>query len=430
MIDLCAHLTIDRLGQRGEGIAQTAEGLVFVPYALPHETIIAEIDGERGHLAEILTPSTERIEAFCPAFTQCGGCAVQTLAMASYAQWKRGLVVEVLRHACPDTKIAPLVDAHGDGRRRATLHARLSLEGQAPAGTMQVGFMRARSHALIALTSCPLFAPTLSSALPATLALAQTLAALLGPKIKPFDFIVTTTLTGLDIDLRGAGPLSKAVNEKLSSLALKLGLARLSNHGVVLLERETPLVRIGRWNVALPPGAFLQATEAGEAALASRVVAALAGRRKIADLFAGLGTFSLPLAESAQVHAFDLEQAPLTALAKASHAPGLHPVEVERRDLFRRPLATELAGYDAIVFDPPRAGAEQQARALAASVVPVVVAVSCNPQTFARDASILRAGGYDLREVTPIDQFRHSPHVELIGVFERQPQKKKRRLLG
>ncbi len=185
---------------------------------------------------------------------------------------------------------------------------------------------------------------------------------------------------------------------------------------------------MGRAMVALPPGAFLQATEAGEAALAARVRNALAGAHRIADLFAGVGTLSLRLAEFARVQAFDFEEPALEALAKASHVEGLRPVSVETRDLFRRPLGpAELAVFDAVVFDPPRAGAEQQARALAGSVVPLVVAVSCNVQTFARDAAILCAGGYELAQVEPIDQFRHSPHVEIIAIFKRPLMKPQRR---
>jgi len=426
MIDLCARLTIERLGQRGEGMARTAEGPVFVPFALPGETIIAEVDGDRGRLADILQPSPDRVAPVCSLFGRCGGCAVQCLAPEAYAAWKRSLVVDTLRHTFPETPVLPLIDAHGEGRRRASLHARIDDEGR-----MQIGFMEARSHALVPIAACPLFAPALSKALPIAEILARTIGEIFQGKVKPFDLVATATLSGLDIDLRGLGPLTKAQTEGLIARVLALPLARLSNHGIIVLEKETPAIRIGDCRVALSPGSFLQATEAGERELAKKVTQALAGRRKIADLFAGLGTFSLPLAKTARVHAFDLEKAPLTALMKASHAPGLHPVEIEARDLFRRPLlAEELAQFDAIVFDPPRAGAEQQAHALAASEVPIVAGVSCNPQTFARDAAILRAGGYHLREVTPIDQFRFSPHVELVGLFERETRKKKRRLLG
>jgi 23S rRNA (uracil1939-C5)-methyltransferase len=197
--------------------------------------------------------------------------------------------------------------------------------------------------------------------------------------------------------------------------------------------QRPPLIAMGRAMVALPPGAFLQATEAGEAVLAAKVCGPLAGANRIADLFAGVGTFSLRLAEFAQAHAFDLEVPPLEALAKAARVEGLRPVSVEARDLFRRPLGPlELASFDAVVFDPPRAGAEEQARALGGSTVPVVIAVSCNVQTFARDAAILCAGGYQLERVEPIDQFRHSAHVEIVGTFRRPSTKlrRPRRLLG
>jgi len=209
-------------------------------------------------------------------------------------------------------------------------------------------------------------------------------------------------------------------------------LARLSNHGDRVIERRAPILRMGRAEVSPPPGAFLQATEAGEEALAASVCRALAGARKIADLFAGAGTFTLRLAENARVHAVDFEETSLAALIKAARATaGLQDVTIERRDLFRRPLdASELAACDAVVFDPPRAGAEAQAKALAGSAVRLVVAVSCSAETFARDARILIDGGYAIGPVTPLDQFRFSPHVELLAAFRRPPAKRRRGLLG
>jgi 23S rRNA (uracil1939-C5)-methyltransferase len=424
MIDLCAHLQIERLGQRAEGIARGAQAPVYVPYALPGETIIAEVDGERGKLVEVLTQSPDRIAAFCPYFTICGGCAVQTLAPKAYAQWKQSLVTTALTHARIDAEVAPLVDAHGEGRRRATFHVRYTAHGRP-----ETGFMQARAHRIVEIEACPVLAPSMGEALPSARALAQALAG----SAKPLDIQITATLSGLDVDLRGHGPLDDVQRQKLTRLALQLGLARLSNHGVVVIEREAPLLQMGRAMVRPPPGAFLQATLAGEEALAARVIAATAGTEKIADLFAGVGTFSLRLTERAEVHAFDLDEPSLAALAKASHGAGLRPVTVTMRDLFRRPLmGQELAPYEAVIFDPPRAGALQQAQALGSSKVPLVVAVSCNAQTFARDAAILCGGGYQVQEIVPIDQFRHSPHVEIIGIFRRpvEKAKRKRRILG
>ncbi len=264
----------------------------------------------------------------------------------------------------------------------------------------------------------------MAGALPA----ARAIAAIFHATRKPLDILVTATLTGLDIDIKGHGVLTPALTDALIGVAEAHDLARLSNHGGLLIERRAPILRMGKAEVSPPPGTFLQATEAGEAALADAVLTALAGISRGLDLFAGVGTFSLRLAESAQVHAIDSDALALAALLKAARSrPDLRPVTIETRDLFRRPLAgSELAAYDAVIFDPPRAGAEAQARALAASSVPLVAAVSCNPASFARDVALLAAGGYDIQSIKPFDQFRYSPHVEIVGIL-RRPEKKPRR---
>lgn len=412
-------LQIERLGQRGEGIARVDGKTIYVPYALADETVRAEVDGERGQLVEILKPSPDRIAAICPYYGTCGGCAVQTLDAPAYAAWKRDLIVATLKHAHVEADVGTLVDAHGDGRRRATFHARYGKRGE-----VEVGYMKARAHEIVAIEACPILAPSMAGALPAARAIATALKA----SGKPLDILVTATLTGLDIDVKGHGPLVPQQMEKLTAVAAAHDLARLSNHGLLVIERRAPILCMGNAEVALPPGAFLQATEAGEIALAGTVREAAAGKRRILDLFSGVGTFSLRLAESAHVHAVDSDAAALTALSRAAKdTPQLRPVTIEARDLFRRPVAgTELDAYDAAIFDPPRAGAEVQAKALAASAVPLIVAVSCNPASFARDVGLLTAAGYELAGVTPFDQFRYSPHVEIIGILRKAAVKSRR----
>jgi len=430
-VDLAAHLTIERLGERGEGIAKGPHGMIAVPYALAGETIVAEVDGERGHLAEILTPSPDRVPAICRYYAICGGCAVQALADAPYRAWKRGLIADALRHAGVTAgHIGELIDAHGEGRRRATFHARVAPHGKIGSPGMKVGFMQARAHELVEIESCPVLAPSMDSAIAAARALANELSGL----GKPLDIVVTATTSGLDIDLRGCGAIDHSVTQSLIDIAQSFDLARLSNHGLPLIERRPPLLSMGEAHVHLPPGAFLQATLAGEDILASRVTTAIENARRIGDLFAGVGTFALRLAKKAEIHAFDLDHAALSALDKASRAtPGLRAVTVAKRDLFKRPLsAEELKLFDAIIFDPPRGGAEPQARAIAASEVPLVIYVSCYARSFARDSALLCEGGYHLERVDPIDQFRFSPHVELVGIFRREVKKKTKRkkLLG
>jgi 23S rRNA (uracil1939-C5)-methyltransferase len=404
-------LTVDRLGQRGDGIAQTATGSVFIPYALPGETVRAVVDGERGQLVEIIAPSESRIAAICPLFTRCGGCAAQHMAPSLYREWKRLQVVTALERAGVAAPVADLLDAHGTGRRRVTFHARRQGE------TMVVGFMAARSHELIAVETCPVLVPGLDRAP----AVAQMLANRMGGANKPLDIQVTASEAGLDVDLRGHGPLGDKLRLALTQLAERLDLARLSNHGEIVVERRPPLQRMGKALVAPPPGGFLQATATGEETLAGLVMAALPKGKRAADLFAGCGPFSFRLAERMQVLAVESDKAAMLALAKGAGATqGLKPIATETRDLFRRPLLEhELNGFDVVVLDPPRAGAEAQVKRLAAAKVRDVIYVSCDAGSFARDAATLVAGGYALEAVTPVDQFRYSAHVELVGVFRR-----------
>lgn len=416
-----ATLDIARLGHRGDGIADTPEGTVFVPLTLPGEVVEVAREQDRARLLAVRTPSPERIGPICRHVGQCGGCALQHWAPVPYAAWKRALVVEALARMSLDAEVAPLLPAHGEGRRRATFHAR-GTGGSAPKGrdTLAVGFAGRRSHAVVAIDACPILAPGLDGALAAAWAVAQELV----PLAKPLDIQVTATETGLDMDVRGSGPLKPDRVAALAQIAGAHRLARLTRHGELVLQREPPLLTMGRARVALPPGSFLQATAAGEATLARLVMEAAEGARGAAravDLFSGVGTFALRLAERLRVTAYESAAPAVEALNKAVRgAAGLKPVVGEVRDLFRRPLlAQEMRGIDVAVFDPPRQGAEAQARQLAASAVPLVIGVSCDPVTFARDAQILVAGGYRLERVTPVDQFLYSAHVELVGVFRR-----------
>ncbi len=426
-------LQIERLAQRGEGIARASHGIVLTPYALPGDEILAEVDGERGRLLEVLTPSPDRIAPFCPHYSVCGGCAVQALAPMPYAAWKRDIVVAALHHAKIDASVGALVDAHGDGRRRATFHAR-TLQDALGRTRVEVGFMRARAHDIVDIEACPVLSPDMAGAPRAAHAIAKALAG----TGKPLDILITATETGLDVDVRGCGELADFQRQTLISEAARLDLARISNHGITLIERRAPVLTMGRAKVTPPPGAFLQATREGEETLA-RLVAERVGQssakvKRAADLFCGVGTFAFRLAEVAQVHAVETERLWMGAVVRGSGDAGplLKPITTDVRDLFKRPLTVaDLAEFQAVVFDPPRAGAEAQARELALSQVPTVVAVSCNPQTFARDARILIDGGYVMGEVTPVDQFRHSPHVEVVAAFTKaRPKGRKGRLLG
>ncbi len=409
------RLIINRLAHRGDGVAEAPAGLLYVPYTLPGETV--EVEPVAGHpdrrsLLRIHTPSAERIAPICPHFGTCGGCAVQHWALPRYREWKRSLVVEALRHAALDAPVDDLIDAHGESRRRATFHARRSHRDM-----LAVGFSALRAHHVVGIDRCPVLAPSLDGAIAAAWAIAEELK----PERKPLDIQATATEAGLDIDVRGSGELSAARTANLARIAQAHRLARLTRHGDLIAQRDLPTVRMGAARVALPSGSFLQATAEGEAVLARLVTQHLGEAETVADLFCGLGPFALRLAERARVSAADKDVAAIAALRQAARSTrGLKPVEKQARDLFRRPwVATEFKNFDAVVFDPPRQGAEALARELAKSAVPIVVAVSCNPATFARDARILADGGYRLMAVTPVDQFRHSAHVEIVGRFER-----------
>ena len=421
MTEAFGDLAIEALDAHGRGVA---EGGVTVPGALPGERARVRFEGRRAELVAILAASPERANPYCPWFGRCGGCAAQHMSDGLYRGWKRELVVEALRRAGVQARVGPLVDAHGKGRRRATFHARF------PHGAPdEVGFMRVRSHDIISIDACPLFAPAMAGAIEAARALARDLRGLM----KPLDIGVTATMDGLDVDLRGSGPLDLSETRKLTRTADTLDLARVSNHGAVVVERRPPRVAFGEALVTLPPGGFLQATEAGETLLADFAETAMADAKKIADLFCGAGAFALRLARRREVHGFDSDAAAIAALERgAAAAEGLRALVASTRDLFQRPLrGDELAAFDGVLFDPPRAGAEAQAREFAASSLRLVVAISCNAATFARDARILVDGGFEIETVTPLDQFRSSPHVEIAAVFRRKTAKPRaRRLLG
>jgi 23S rRNA (uracil1939-C5)-methyltransferase len=337
---------------------------------------------------------------------------LQHWAPQPYRTWKRALVVDALAQAGIDVAVGDLIDAHGEGRRRAVFHAKRGNND-----VLTVGFASLRSHRLIAIDRCPILVPGLDGALAAAWAIAEAL----GPLRKPLDIQATATESGIDVDVRGSGPLTTACAAAVARLADRHGLARLSRHGDIVVQRAQPVLTIGRARVVLPPGGFLQATAAGEDALARLVVRYCGSATKIVDLFSGVGPFALRLAEQARVLALDNNDNAIAALKRAADmTQGLKPITAQVRDLFRRPyLGAELKGIDCVVFDPPRQGSEAQARELAGSKVPVIVGVSCNPATFARDARILIDGGYRITDVTPVDQFKYSAHVELVGRFER-----------
>jgi 23S rRNA (uracil1939-C5)-methyltransferase len=408
---MSAPFTIARLGSQGDGIANAEGGEVFIPFTLPGETVTAARQKDRAALMSVLEASPLRIDPACRHFTECGGCALQHFEDEAYRQWKRERVVQVLKAKGIACEVAALVPCAPHTRRRVTFSARRTEAG------MLLGFVRALSSEIIPIEECPISLPAIVSALDRLRALAGLVCA----TPKAFHMTVTVTAWGLDIAVQDAGKLGDHQRRIASNFVMAEGLARLSVDGEIIVEPKKPVVQFGPVAVAVPPGAFLQATEAAEQTMAGLVGQHLSRARKVADLFAGCGSFALRLGAKSEVHAVEGDAAALAALDRAYRfASGLKRVTSERRDLFRRPLTfKELNAFDGLVFDPPRAGAEDQSKQIARSDVSLVAAVSCNPVTLARDLRILIDGGYTLKSVTPIDQFLWSPHVEAVALLEK-----------
>jgi 23S rRNA (uracil1939-C5)-methyltransferase len=411
-------VTIEKLGAQGDGIASSAGGPVYVPFSLPGETVAIARVKSQGTIMSITTPSPDRQEPPCRHFGPdgvngtCGGCTLQHMADAPYGAFKRQLVIDALKSKGLTPEVGEIVPARPGERRRVVFAARKTEKD------MLIGFNQAESHHIVAIEECPISSAGIIARLPAIRAIAASLAT----SAEPFRVAVLETLSGLDISVDEVKKLSDPQRRKAIETALSLrGIARVSLNGEILVEPSKPMVEFGGVQVSPPPGGFTQATKPAEEAMAELVTAHAGKAKRIADLFAGAGTFSLRLARIGRVHAVEAEAKTLAALDHAArNTQGLKPVTVEKRDLFRRPLMTqEFKPYDVVVFDPPRAGAEFQCQELARSGVKKIVAVSCNPLTLARDLAILVEGGYRITGVTPIDQFLWTSHVEVVATLEK-----------
>jgi 23S rRNA (uracil1939-C5)-methyltransferase len=356
-------------------------------------------------------PSADRATPLCRHFGVCGGCVAQHMGDRLYAEWKRNTVVAALRQRGLDTDVAPLRRIPAGTRRRAVLTARR--DGR----RIALGYHRRKSLELVDIEACPVLLPEIAARLAALRAIA---AALPAPELR---LTVLSTPAGLDVAVAaGGGRLQPAAAAEISRIVMQHRLARVAVDGEIAIERAVPMLKTaGGCDIAVPPGAFVQAVEEAERAMAGLIAAAVAAARGVVDLFCGAGAFTFDLARRARVLAIDRDQVAVAALAAgARRTQGLRPIEARVRDLLHAPLsAKELEAFDAAVFDPPRSGAKAQAQQLARSRVPTVVAVSCDPGTLARDARILVDGGYALESVTPIDQFLFSAHVETVAVFRR-----------
>jgi len=402
------ELTITRLGHHGDGIARAPNGdTIFVPLTLPGEAISGEAEGDRIAAPCVITPSPDRVRAPCPHYRSCGGCSLMHASDPFVADFKAGVITTALAAHDLSAPLRPIRISAPRTRRRATF------AGTRTKKCALIGFHARKSDTIVPIRDCLVIEPALLETLPALADLTR----LGASRSATLSLSLTLTETGVDLHVTGAKPLDGPLRAALPQF--QGSFSRLTWGDEPVYTDAAPRLTLGPARVTPPPGAFLQATRDGEAALQAAVQEATDGATRIADLFCGLGTFALPLATRAAVHAVEAAPDLLAALAHAQrHATGLKPLTTEARDLFRRPLLPdELARFDAVVIDPPRAGAEAQMAEIARAQVPVIAAVSCNPTTFARDAAILVAAGYTLDWIQPVDQFRWSPHVELAARF-------------
>ncbi len=396
------ELEISTLGHRGDGIGHLEAKTIFVPYSAPGDRLVVHLEGERegGRMARIeqrLADGPDRVQPPCVYFGDCGGCALQHLSGLAYRAWKQALVGDALARQGVAAEVSAMIAIPPGSRRRATFIA------ERRGGDVHLGFNAMASSRIVDLHLCHILLPALVDLLAP---LRSTLVRVLGGN-ETADIAATLSDSGIDLWLKSRRPLSRTARQALIAFAEQNNLARLSvgaDAEPVALRRK-PQMNFSGVSLSLPPDSFLQPSAGGEAALVALVGEALAGRKTVADLYAGCGTFSFALMPGRRIHAVEGNAASVAALATAARSSG-DRVTSERRDLAREPLtALELNRFDAVVFDPPRAGAKEQASEIARSKLKLAVAVSCNPVSFARDARILCDAGFRLSKVAPVDQF-------------------------
>jgi len=415
------ELTIDDIGDQGDGIAHYKGATIFVEGTLPGERVRIKLEDnknmvKRGALLEILRTGPTRVKPPCPHFPQCGGCRFQHMNDDSYSNFKLGQLQQLLARERLDTSIfLPSVTTASGTRRRARLAAKRDKKAK-----LTLGFNEWRSHNIVNISACPVLVPALEAFIPA---LRDQLPGWLPPDSE-CDIQLTALPDGIDVVLIGGPKLDLDGRQTLASLAECLDIAHLSwrkwdRSPIEPIAHRKPLtVHYGKTSLAFPPGSFLQATEVGEKALIDFVRDVSGTGIRVLDLFSGLGTFGLSLPEAKHVRFADLDGPAIETLERAAkHNPHY---EVDLRNLLGDAFsAGECDDYDLVIFDPPRGGAKAQATQLAKSKVPDIVAISCDPPSFIKDAKTLIEGGYKLESLLPVDQFLWSSHMELAAHFAR-----------
>lgn len=396
--------TIQRLNAQALGVDEHGQ---HAPFVLPDE-VVEISDG----LARVIQPSVDRVKAPCSHFKSCGGCSLQHASDAFVMEWKvqaveQALVGQDLSMPKADALVSPIAS-----RRRAKLTAKRTKNGA------MVGFMSARSHTLLPVPNCTVLSPEIVAAFP----MLEQLTVIAASRKAHIGLSVTTTSVGLDVIVSDGKPLTDQLRLEVTQFAQQMNLARISWDDDVIVTMIPPVQSFGTLNVVPPVGAFLQATVHGEETLAATVLKYLGDAKQVVDLFAGCGTFAARILPNAIVHAIEGDAEMLAALDQGWRtAQGVKKLTTETRDLFRRPLdGDELKRFDAIIIDPPRAGAAAQVKEIATAGCDLVVMVSCSPVTFARDVRVLADAGFVLTDITIIDQFRWSNHIEIVGRCRRQ----------
>ena len=406
------ELKIDFVGHQGDGVAHLNGNAIYVPFTLGGETVSVEGNGSRRDIKSITQPSPRRIDPVCKHFGTCGGCQVQHMSEETYLEWKMGLVTEPLKRVGITLQPDALISFEDSSRRKCVFNAQRTPEG------MQLGFIESSENKILAIEICPVLVPQINEQLDVIRDLVNSV-----PTTKhALRISVLATENGLDINIDEAKPLSETERQVLIKKTIAHKFSRLTVNQETLIKIAEPHIKIASTIVSPPPAAFVQALKEAEDVMSNLVASFLKGCKQVTDLYCGIGTFALKLAENSAVYAVEESGAALNSLDQAWRQTGgkLKQIKTEKRNLERRPVTLgELKKMDGLVFDPPRAGAELQTRQVAKSRVKKVAAVSCNPTTLATDLEILVAGGFNIKRIIPIDQFKYTPHLEVVVLLER-----------
>lgn len=407
-----AEVTIEKLGRKGDGISQENGSDVFVPFTLAGETVTVTGTGARRSIETITQASPDRVDPVCEHFTHCGGCQLQHMKHDAYLDWKTDLAMEPLKKAGISVESATMLSFDIASRRKVVFNLAHDQDGT------KVGFTERASNTVIPIKECAIIVPEIFDRLPEL----QDIANSIPTKKTGTRMSVLAGNNGLDVSVDGAANLSNDQRQVLIRKTIANAIARLCIDEEILIETKKPHLLVNDIPVLPPPGGFVQASKQAENAMVELVTTHLKSCKNVADLYCGMGTFALPLSRRSTVWAVEENKSALDALDQAWRGTGgkLKQVKTEARNLERRPVTfSELKKFDGLVFDPPRAGAELQAKQIAKSKVKKIAAVSCNPVTLARDLEILIAGGFKVQKIIPIDQFKYTPHVEMVVTLER-----------